>query len=172
MKQALEEHFKRKYLRWKQYKNSLPVICWDEDVPPFMYVGEVNSEGYVQWKAAEKDEVYDFKQIQDEFNFILNNDIKEYFNSYWFLELTGKYRDYSIILEPVIPGIGLRDFHFNLEEYFKSHRNQLNYIPIGFEANGLPIVMNNETGKVYIEDYENGSYKEIAYSIEELINQL
>lgn len=124
------------------------------------------------WKAVEKDEIYDFKQIQDDFNFILNNDIKGYFNSYWFLELAGKYKNYSIILEPVIPGVGLRDFSFKLEEYFKSHNNQLNYIPIGFEANGLLIVMNNEIGKVYIEDHEKESYEEIANSIEELISYL
>ncbi len=172
MKHELEEHFRRKYLRWELHNNSLPVICWDEDVLPFMYVGGVNSEGYAQWKAVEKDEVYDFKQIQDEFNLILNNDIIEYFNSYWFLELAGKYKDYSIMLEPVIPGIGLRDFHLNLEEYYKSHRNQLNYIPIGIEANGLPIVISNETGKVYIEDYEKESYEEIANCVEELINYL
>jgi hypothetical protein len=87
-----------------------------------MYVGEVNSEGYAEWKAVIKDEEYDFKQIQ-------------------------------------------ADFHFNLEEYYKSHNNQLKYIPIGFEANGLLIVVNNDTGKVYIEDHERESYMEIANSI-------
>jgi len=52
----------------------IKILCHDmldEDVSPFMYVGEVNGEGYVQWKAVEKDEVYDFRQIQDDLHFIL-----------------------------------------------------------------------------------------------------
>lgn len=172
MKHALEQHFERKYARWKAYKNTLPMIGWDEDVSPFMYVGDVNSEGYVQWKAVEKDEVYDFRQIQDDLHFNLNNDIKNYFNSFWFLELTGKHKGFSIILEPVIPGIGLRDFRRNLEAYSANHNHQLTHIPIGFEANGSLVVVHNDTGKIYMEDHETGSFEEIAVSLEELINQL
>lgn len=44
MKQKLEDYFKRKYARWREYKNSFPMISWDEDVPSFIYVGEINNE--------------------------------------------------------------------------------------------------------------------------------
>lgn len=172
MKQTLKDYFERKYLRWKQNKNSLPLIAWDEDVSRFMYIGDINHEGYTQWKAVEKNEFYDFEAIEGEFNVKLHFDIKEYFNSYWFLEMVGGFGDYSIILEPVAPGIGLRDFHANLKEYYQSHNKKLNYIPIGFESDGLLVVLDNETGEVYIEDHERGIYKKIAGSLKELINKL
>ncbi|WP_145409963.1 SecY-interacting protein Syd [Paenibacillus xylanexedens] len=172
MKQKLEDYFIRKYARWRKYKNSFPMISWDEDVPSFMYVGEINNENYVQWKAIPKDEIYDFSEVKNEYNIELHPDIKEYFNSYWFLELTGRYEDYSVILEPVVPGIGLRDFYRNLKEHHHSHGNQLKYIPIGFEADGLIILVDNETGKVFIEDHESQTYEKIAENLVDLIEKM
>lgn len=172
MKQEFDDYFKRKYARWEQYKNSFPKISWDEDVPSFMYIGEIDNEGYIQWKAAPKAEIYDFSEVKEQYNVEIHPDIKEYFNSYWFLELTGSYKDYSIILEPVIPGIGLKDFYHNLGEYYSSHENQLKYIPIGFESDGLLVLVNNKTGEVLIEDHERGSYEKIAENLGELIKQM
>ncbi|MHC1686072.1 MAG: SecY-interacting protein Syd [Clostridiaceae bacterium] len=172
MKQVLNDYFERKYLRWEQYKNSLPMICWEEDIPSFMYVGEVDNEGYIQWKAKQKGEIYDFKQVKDDFNVELNPDIKDYFDSYWFLELNGVYEDYSIILEPVAPGIELKDFYYNLGEYYRSHEGKLEYIPIGFESDGFLVVVNNKTGEVFIEDHERMTYEKIADSLKELIKKM
>lgn len=172
MKQVLKDYFERKYLRWKQYKNVFPMISWDKNVPSFMYVGEANNEGYIQWKAIEKDEIYDFNIIKNEFNVELNSDIKEYFNSYWFLELAGIYGEYSIILEPVVPNIGLQDFFCNLKEYFNYHNNELKFIPIGFEADGLLVVVNNETGEIFIEDHERQTFRKISDNLSELIRQM
>jgi len=172
MKQELDDYFKRKYARWRRHRNSLPLISWDEDVPSFMYIGEVNDEGYVQWRVAHKAENDDFSEVRKKYNVDLHPDIVEYFNSYWFLELTGEYEDYNIILEPVVPGIGLRDFYHKLEEYYSSHDNQLNDIPIGFEADGLLVLVNNQTGEVLIEDHERGTYEQIADSLKELISQM
>lgn len=172
MKQELDDYFKRKYARWRQYKNSLPMISWDEEVPSFMYIGEIDNESYVQWKEIPKVEIYEFSEVRDEYNIELHSDIKEYFNLYWFLELTGIYEDYSVILEPVVPGIGLRDFYRNLKEYYHSHRNQLKYIPIGFESEGFIILVDNETGEVLIEDHERGTYEKIADNLAALIKEM
>lgn len=71
-----------------------------------------------------------------------------------------------------MPGIGLRDFYRNLKEYHHSHGNQLNYIPIGFEADGLIVLVDNETGKVFIEDHESQTYEKIAENLVDLIAKM
>lgn len=63
----------------------------------------------------------------------LYNSIKEYYNSYWFLDLGGNYLGYDFELNPVIPGIELHDFYVSLQGYRGAHDNQLNNIPIGME---------------------------------------
>ncbi len=63
----------------------------------------------------------------------LHNSIKEYYNSYWFLDLGGNYLGYDFELNPVIPGIELHDFYVPLQGYQGAHDNQLNNIPFGME---------------------------------------
>ncbi len=63
----------------------------------------------------------------------LHNSIKEYYNSYCFLDLGGNYLGYDFELNPVIPGIELHDFYVSLQGYRGAHDNQLNNIPIGME---------------------------------------
>ncbi|PFD67357.1 SecY interacting protein Syd, partial [Bacillus cereus] len=100
------------------------------------------------------------------------NSIKEYYNSYWFLDLGGNYLGYDFELNPVIPGIELHDFYVSLQGYRGAHDNQLNNIPIGMEFNGLLVVVDNENGQVKLEDYESRSFEVICDSLAELILNL
>ncbi|MEH7356862.1 SecY-interacting protein Syd, partial [Neobacillus drentensis] len=53
-----------------------------------------------------------------------------------------------------------------------NHDNKIDKIPIGIEGNGLIVVLDNTVGKVELEDFERGSFKEIANGLDELISSL
>ncbi|MFT7827047.1 hypothetical protein [Priestia megaterium] len=46
------------------------------------------------------------------------------------------------------------------------------YIPLGFESNGMLVVINNESGEIFVENGEEKSYKYLSSSLKELISQL
>lgn len=123
-------------------------------------------------ESSRKKIEFDFSHIEELYNIKMIDDVKEYFNSYWMMEINGKYNGYNIELEPIVPNKNLVYFENSLKEYFITHNNVLSYIPIGFEVEGFLVVINNESGEVFIEDHERNIYSKIAGSIREVINNL
>ncbi|MBC6972201.1 SecY-interacting protein Syd [Bacillus sp. Xin] len=172
MKEEMKQYFHTLLKEWKHYNHSLPKSVWREEADSFIYEGEPDTEGYIFWKPTEKDIFHDFSNIERELAIQFHHSIKEYYNSYWFLDLAGNYLEHNLELNSVIPGIELRDFYTSLQGYKKAHHNELKNIPIGIECNGLLIVVDNENGQVNIEDYERGSFEVISNSLAELISML
>ncbi|MED1790092.1 SecY-interacting protein Syd [Brevibacillus laterosporus] len=172
MKEIMSQYFDRFGKKWKEYNNTLPQIAWDEEVDPFIYLGEKDEYGYISWLPIEKETITNFKDFESNAGVVLHHSLKQYFNSFWFLELAGWIATYNINLHPVVPGIEPEKFLTGLIDYTETKGGIINYIPIGFEANGMLIVVDNNTGSVYIEDFETEEYEKISTSVEDLISQL
>lgn len=172
MKEVIKAYFERFVDKWMEYNNSLPKIVWNEDVAEFIYSGTEDEYGYISWKPMEKSMKFNFDEIEGQYNVQLHNSVKEYFNSYWFLELTGWISSYNVNLHPVIPGIEPDYFISLVKDYVESKEFTFKYIPIGYESNGMLLVINNNTGEIFVEDFELNEYKKIANSLESLILHL
>lgn len=168
----MSEYFNRYIYKWKEFNETLPQTSWIEEAGNKLYVGEKDEEGYVSWLPVDKEEIYDFKVIEQKLNFSLNESVKAYFNSYYFFQLSGWIKEYNVNLNPVIPNIEPTRFIKKIIDYRQEHGGELRYIPIGIESNGLLLVIDNSNGKVYLEDYERATYEEIHSSLEELIDEL
>lgn len=172
MKIALHDFFDKYIEMWKSFSGSAPRIAFDEDIQPMLYVSEMDENEYICWLPNSKDVVTDFSLIENDYNIVINQDIKDYFNSYWFLELKGFYNGTNVILEPVIPGKELNNFIQQLQGYYMIY-NELSYIPIGFEANNNNlIVVNNADGRVYFDDLERKEKVYVAESLKEFISKI
>lgn len=145
---------------------------WTKETEKFIFEGEKDEEGYIAWKPLKKDVNSNFEDVEQELNVQLHPDIKAYFNCYWFLDLAGNYNGYDLVLNPVVPGIELKDFKRETELYKAVHNDQLVNTPIGIESNGLLLVVDNESGEVKLEDYERNSFEIISGNLSELIENL
>ncbi|HDR4371110.1 SecY interacting protein Syd [Bacillus thuringiensis serovar nigeriensis] len=172
MKEVMKDYFEKFIDKWMEYNNSLPQIACNEDVDEFIYSGEEDEYGYISWKPIEKGVGFSFDEIESQYNVQLHDSVKQYFNSYWFLELTGWISSYNINLHPVIPGIEPNYFISLVKDYAESKEDIFKFIPIGFESNGMLIVLDNNTGEILVEDFELNEYKQITNSLESLISQL
>jgi len=65
------------------------------------------------------------------------------------------------VLNPVIPGVELEKFKHETVLYKEAHNDQLFNISIGIEANGLLLVVDNESGEVKLENHERNSIDKI-----------
>ncbi len=145
---------------------------FDEDVDSLIYVGEVDEDEYISWKAVEKKDFYDFKTLEEDLGIRFHPSVIEYFNSYWFADLDGFINDHYIKLESVLPKADIESYSNTLRGYKNNHNNKLENIPLGIEGNGLIVVVDNEDGSVKLEDFERNTFEVISESIEQLITTL
>ena len=172
MNEVLKKYFECYCDMWMKYRGTYPQISYDSEIDSRLYIGTKDEEEYMFWKPMVKNENTDFSKIEKEYGFNLNEEIKKYFNSYWFLELKGFIGEYSVVLEPVIPGMETDGFEAQLKGYFSSYQT-LEYIPIGIETNtNSVIVIENETGKVYFHDLDCEKREIIADSYGDYISQI
>ncbi|WP_435051761.1 SecY-interacting protein Syd [Bacillus pseudomycoides] len=155
--------------KWTLLEQSAPDLCADR---VDYTLRDMYEYGYISWKPIEKGVEFDFDEIESQYNVQLHDSVKQYFNSYWFLELTGWISSYNINLHPVIPGVEPDYFISFVKDYAESKGDICKYIPIGYEANGMLIVLDNNTGEIFVEDFELNEYKQITNSLENLILQL
>lgn len=83
--EILKEYLDKYFSMWKTENNSLPLIPYDEDKETVLYVGEENDDGDIQWKYRPADRTVDFSETEKKFSITIPQEVKEYYNSYWFL---------------------------------------------------------------------------------------
>ncbi|MDE7321835.1 MAG: SecY-interacting protein Syd [Lachnospiraceae bacterium] len=172
MNEVLKKYFEDYCDMWMKYKGTYPQVPYDSDIDSRLYIGTMDEEEYISWKPKVKDVITDFSKIEKEYNFKLNEEIKKYFNSFWFLELKGFIGEYCVVLEPVIPEMETDGFEAQLKGYFSSYRT-LEYIPIGIETNtNSVIVIENKSGKVYFHDLDCDKKEIIADSFIEFVSRI
>jgi len=168
IKDAMQRYFKRledTYLA----VGELPRFERDPNVADFIYQSEPDTYGYSTWKATEKSTHHDLHAIAPDLG-LLHPSIQEYFNSWWFCALDGRFDNFGISLIPVLPGVELESFIASARAYKKAHSDSLPRVPIGVEFNGLQVLVDNSSGEVVIEDWERGAVTLIAMSLELLID--
>lgn len=173
IKNALEKYFKDLLEGYSETADGFPIIPKRKDVDPMIYVGEPDEEGWCRWKPIIKDKMHDLKEIEEENKLELHLSIREYLNSFWFLKIKAKFKNYKISMHSVEPNRELNPFKELLKGYKLEHNNELKHIPLGSEMKiGYLIVVDNETGEVKFEDYDKSTFKTIAGSLEEFILSL
>lgn len=171
---AMEGYFGRLIEEWKKTNSSLPKAPWNEEASQFLYVGKPDEEEWVEWRPMPRSDAgEDFAPLELELGVALPPSVKEYFSSYWFCSLGGRYAVHPIQLQAVIPGVGLRDYRRNLMGYREAHGRRLDRVPIGVETReSLLVVVDRSSERVELEDYDAGRFDPLARTLAELIEGL
>ena len=173
VRNALNCYFEEFVNMWRSKYGTYPKVSWDEEIDSRLYLNEPDEDEYVYWKPVEKTEMDNFTEIEKSLGMNLHNEIKEYFNSYWFLNLQGFYGPRLVNLEPVEPGKSILEFFQVMQQYEQKNGRELRYIQIGFiSPEDMAIVFDNETGEILIENFETEAYELLANSLAELITSL
>ncbi|MGG4489603.1 SecY-interacting protein Syd [Metabacillus idriensis] len=173
VKKALEQYFKELINVWDKKYGTYPKAPWDEEIDTLLYLSHPDDEEYVYWKPIEKSDLDDFTEIEKKLDLTIHPEIKEYFNSYWFLNLQGFYGSRLVNLEPVEPGKHILEFFEALKKFEENNGGELRFIQIGFVSpEDMAITIDNETGKIFIEDFETEENELLANSLTELIGNL
>lgn len=86
-----------------------------KDIEPILYIGEPDSSGWCKWKPLEQSSNEEFLSIMNMLNIEINQDIIEYFTSYFFFNFDVKFKSYVIALNDIAPGDKMERLKLRLE---------------------------------------------------------
>ncbi len=170
MKSAMNDFFDR-LIAVHAAAGAEPRVSRNPDAGPSIYHGAPDAYDSIAWRPMEKSARHDLAALAPDLG-PLHPSLDEYFNSYWFASLEGRIGRWAISLYPVLPDLELDKFLRMARGYAQAHGGRLEHVPIGVEVNGLQVVVDNRTGAVAIEDWERGTFTEIAPSLNELLLRL
>ncbi len=187
MKQAMRDYFCRLMasyiLTGREYPSTVK-SRENEAKNDLLIVSKVeSSKDWYYWQPIEKQIVTDFSILEGKYKTKIHQDVKDYYNSFWFYGIHGWFQsaidwnDWYIMLqlEKVLPGKEIIELDKHIIRYYNIHKiESIPMIPIGFNSNtSLFLLVYNETGEVCIDDVEySGKFIKIADSLVDLINWL
>ena len=89
LKEVLKKYIDAFFKGYEDDLKSLPKLPYDEDNPSNLYVGEMDNDGWIQWRYVPVDRIIDFSELEEEYSINISTELKEYYNSFYFLELCG-----------------------------------------------------------------------------------
>lgn len=169
VKEALTVRFNYMMQYYAKTKEGYPQIPWNSNVDSKIYVGNKKESGWISWKPIEKDIKEDFLEIEKELGVQIHEDIKEYYNSFWFLSLTVPINGHNYIMKNVAPG---REF-FGLLRQWKECKNYFKddlYLILGQESNGgYDLMINNNNGKIYSFSHSKNKLELLADNLADFL---
>lgn len=168
MKEEVHRCLEKYFEFWAKERGSLPMVSFDKDCDIKMYVGEIDVEGYIQWNYKERNNIIEFSGIEKKYDIRLHNELKEYYNSYNFLQLEGFVDENLILIEPISDE---KDILAELEYIFENEGKDL--IQIGIDGKShLPLCYEVNDGNIIVYDYEKKYKKILSNSLKEFFSKL
>lgn len=169
IKDALKEYLAKYFECYKNFMGSYPKVPYDEDAVSTLWIGEADDEDYIQWMYKEKTAQTDFSQLENESGIILPDDAKEFYNSYFFLQLQGFYNGENIIFDGISDtGDILQDLK---ECIFET--NGRKYLQMGIcGGRDMALCMEIDTAKMVLFDSENEETEPLADSLGQLLRSM
>ena len=177
MLNAISKYYENLKKIYKKNFNSLPTVSFveDEDIDNDLYLSSPNEDGEVEW-GLKKIENLDFLKIEEELGFKINSNLKEYFSSYLFLSLNGRYNEIDFSFD------SLKSVNYIKEKILISSKDGKYYFPdnnyflIGIatykQDDGYMIFYDNDSSKIFIYEDDTKKTVDINISLASLIENL
>lgn len=158
---------------WQMEANSLPKVNYDEDTyeESNLYIGEPDDEGRIQWKYAPVNRILDFSELEMKYNIHLSEDLKAYYNAYFFLELKGFINNECISFNPLYEAVDVLE---NLDYFLSGEEDYeiTDFIILGTYGHKYPFGINKTgNGQVVVLNDGNEEYV-LAESLDKLFSLL
>lgn len=138
-----------------------------------MYVGSEDEHGYISWQLLERKELIKKKSLSEEVGINIHESLIEFFNAYYFFEISGVYKSYDIDFDYIVPNTILKNFVSRRYMSLESGEGEIQLIQVGIltedSNDNLILCLVNNTGQIACYDYDKGVIEIIANSLVELI---
>jgi len=164
-----EEEFFKKF-------NKYPSIPYSERWNKNLFVGEPNASNWIRWQPIAQDKAVDWKQLENNIGFELRNELKDYFSSYYFFRIETTIGNIMIDLRKISSFEEATKNVLLWSNNAKMAFPERHCIEIGTATiegdDGYYIFVDNDTGKVFCQEFDTMNKVEIADSINNLFEKM
>ncbi|MHB1151793.1 MAG: SecY-interacting protein Syd [Eubacteriales bacterium] len=168
----IEDYYEKLCDEWKLKNKTLPKVPYNQKVSSDFYIGNKDIEGYIEWKIIKVKNIIAPESLDNEVGIKLHKNIYEYFNSYYFLDISGFIDDNEIALHNLTPDTNYLIFLRRRFENLIINKERVKYIQIGdynTSEDSFFLCVDNDTGEIVYFDPEIVSVKIISESLEKLV---
>lgn len=171
IKESLKAYLDKYFEMYKKYMGKYPTVPYDEEEESSLWFGEMDEDEYIQWMYKEKDTETNFSELEAELDLEFPDELKEFYNSYYFLQLQGFYNGEHLSFKDVSDNRNIA------EDLYITKVKDKNYLYMGiYSSMDLDMCMEIETGKMVSVDYEADDNEVIVDvltdSLEELLRKM
>jgi len=172
----MTEFFKRYEKEFFKKFNKYPSIPYSERWNKDLLIGEPDSSKWIRWQPIVQNKVIDWKLLESEIGFKLRDEIKDYFSSYYFFRIESMIENIMLDLKKIS----------SFEEVTKNVIIWANTAKIAFPEkhcfeigtakidgdDGYYIFIDNDTGKVFCQEFDKMNKVDLADSIGHLFEKM
>ena len=173
MKEAFDIFFEKLNRVYEEEFGTKPMIPYSEKWNRDLLVSEPDDEGYVEWEPKLQTDDIDWASIERELGFSLCEELKEFYSTYSFADLDGRYNKMFINFDGVNIKKGVevmvRDAYeigkddFPNSEVFAIVDAQIR------DDDGYTLYFDNKDGRLFAREFDTNKTVEVSNSITEVI---
>lgn len=180
MNTIIENAFNNYFEKLNQlYLNTLgtkPTVPFSDSLNKELLSGNTDDEGYIQWNPIKQDKIIKWKNIEEKIGFSICLELKDYYNTFFFLSLTGQYENcelhfYKIDGSESIESIVIRN-HNDAKQYFPNDEMFLIGNAIVNDDDSFFIYYDNNSGRLFCYDADMKNELLLSYSIAKTIEKM
>ena len=173
-KKIMDNYFRRQEEAHINSYGHKPRMPFDERVDKTLYVSTPNKDGWAEWKPIPA-EMVDWNSVESELGFKVHNELKKYYTTYKFLELSGSYKGYcyNFMDFGLLGSIERNIIGAHLEATY--YKNDKQYFLLGITSDDYTdydLYYDNENNILFFYDSDFDKVHNINLSIFELINKM
>ena len=169
VKNELDNFFSKFLEKYQETPEGLPKMPKRKDIDQIIYVGDSDSAGYCRWKPMPYGQKDNFLRLMEVYGIEKNDEIVEYFCSYFFLGFSIVFKKHLIAMRAAEVIDGYKKLKQIIDAY-TDQNGKITHIAIGVEQNtDDTVVVEVKTGIVKLVNDDTGKMRKIAPSLEEFI---
>ena len=170
MKEAFDIYFTKLNEVWQENHRAYPKTFYlkRRDVKDVYVPGTIDEEGYVQWQPKLQTEAVDFELIERELGITIHLHLKEYFSTYWFMQLSGYVGENSYSFDNVYPNAVISELIKKSREEGNIDYMQGIFFAIGDANQDCGLYVNNDNGEVICVDWDLARHYDFKIPFDEV----
>ena len=155
---------------------SLPLASFRDGVDPRRVLTPPDDEGLVAWKIVKQSHNHDWPSLEHQLGFPLTSDLKDYYSSYLFLQLSGRIDKILLYFEPIYNEKSITDLirrqFFDGQYAFPQTQIFLIGAAIVDGNDSYSIYFDNTKNKLFLFDPDSKQYALSDFSLQYIIGAM
>ncbi len=173
MKESFEKYFEKLNRLYKEEFGTKPSVSYTEKMNKDLIVSEPDDEGYVEWEPKLQTEAIDWESIERELGFGLCEQLKEFYSTYSFADIDGRYNKMLISFDGINIVKGVEKMVRVAYEISQDDFPNSEVFAIGDavirDDDGYTLYFDNKDGRLFAREFDTNKTVEVSNSIAEVI---